>query len=582
MESTKAKIILANLRERIEVGSDGKFRLEGVITQRELEALDFFISNLPGTLDLPTAPAVAPSRPEPAVAGPITVSTVDPAPSQPEPEPPAEESVALDFSTLSLPDADATYRVCLDFGTAMSKASFVHDNEDEGLEYIQVLKLGIPGDQEEIDEVMLVSSVFIDPDGLLWFGQNAVKHAVEGSGSRIDNIKRALSEGNLNVPVDATYNPTSHPLTYKDIVLAYLTFFTWAINYALENDVELPVVARNFKRRFAMPCFPRANARMVEGELKTLLGEAQILSDTFSDEVHQGLPLSRFLLALKQLRAETRDYTFIEGSVTEPLGVAGSLLSWQSNHDSLALVVDIGAGTSDFSLYRLKVTVNDDGSIDKTKTTAGEVDGTARGITEAGNHLDKLLKGFILQKAGVSSSHDKFQNISHALERNIRDHKESLFNSGSVLVPLYNGEAVEVSLTEFLALGEVKAFEESLRKTLVEILESADKEWINWVQANPSHNLTIVLTGGGATLPMVRKLAEGTVTAHGKTIPVAAARSFPEWLRTDYPDLEAPYPRIAVSLGGARRNIIRSMGVLRTTGFGGGSPTLGSFQTKGI
>lgn len=582
MEFTKAKIILANLRERIEVGSDGKFRLEGVITQRELEALDFFISNQPDSLDSSSTPTGAPPSPEPAVVVPIVSPTAEPQISQPESEPATEVPVILDLSTLSLPETDATYRVCLDFGTAMSKASFVYDNEYEDMEDIQVLKLGIPGDQEEVDEVMLVSSVFIDSDGLLWFGQNAVKHAVVGTGSRIDNIKRALSEGNLNVPVDATYNPTPHPLTYKDIVLAYLTFFTWTISYALENDVESPMVARNFKRRFAMPCFPRANARVVEGELKTLLGEAQILADTFGDEVHQGLPLDRFLSALRQLRAEKRDYTFIEGSVTEPLGVAGSLLSWQSNHDSLALVVDIGAGTSDFSLYRLKVTVNDDGSIDKTRTTAGEVDGTARGITKAGNHLDKLLKGFILQKAGVSGSHDKFQNISHALERDIRDYKESLFNSGSVYVPLYNGEAVDVSLTEFLALEEVTAFEKSLRRTLVEILESADKEWINWVQANPSHSLTIVLTGGGATLPMVRKLAEGTVTAHGKTIRVAAARSFPEWLRTSYPDLEAPYPRIAVSLGGARQNVIRSMGVLKSTGFGGASPTLGSFQTKGI
>lgn len=577
MESTKAKIILANLRERIEVGIDGKFRLEGVITQRELEALDFFILN-----DLPSSSPVTPPKPEPAVVVPIVSPIVELPVPQLVQGPAAEESVALDLSTLSLPEADATYRVCLDFGTAMSKASFVHDNVDGEMEEIQVLKLGIPGDQEEIDEVMLVSSVFIDADGLLWFGQNAVKHAVDGSGSRIDNIKRALSEGNLNVPVDTTYNPTSHPLTYKDIVLAYLTFFTWTIGYALESDVEFPTVARNFRRRFAMPCFPRANARIVEGELKTLLGEAQILADTFGDQIHEGLSLDRFLSALKQLRSEKRDYSFIEGSITEPLGVAGSLLSWQSDHDSLALVVDIGAGTSDFSLYRLKVTVNDDGSIDKAKTTAGEVDGTARGITEAGNHLDKLLKGFVLQKAGVSGSHDKFQNISHALERDIRDYKESLFNSGSVYVPLYNGEAVDVSLIEFLALDEVKAFERSLRKTLVEILESADKEWINWIQANPSHNLTIVLTGGGATLPMARNLAEGTVTAHGKTISVAAARSFPEWLRASYPDLETPYPRIAVSLGGARRNVIRSMGVLKSTGFGGGSPTLGSFQTKGI
>ena len=97
---------------------------------------------------------------------------------------------------------------------------------------------------------------------------------------------------------------------------------------------------------------------------------------------------------------------------------------------------------------------------------------------------------------------------------------------------------------------------------------------------DPRHRFTIVLTGGGANLPMVRKLAEGTVTAHGVTIPVAAAKSFPEWLRKDYPDLEEPYPRIAVSLGGARQNTLRSMGVLKTTGLGTGH-TLERFPTRG-
>lgn len=579
MDKTTASIILNNLRDRIEKVSEGKYRLDGIITQKELDALEALISGADFiTSPQPVDPALQPTPQLPVETVPTETPEIqqEPEPIE-EPEetrPQPKTEVVLDLSTLQLPESDSSYRVCMDFGTAMSKASFVHDNEDKDVEEIQVLKLGIPGDQEEIDEVMLVSSVFIDADGLLWFGQNAVKHAVEGAGSRMDNIKRALSEGNLNVPVDATYNPTKHDLTYKDIVLAYLTFFTWAINSALSNDVETPSVARNFKRRFAMPCFPRANARIVAAELKVLLGEAQILSDTFGEEIHHGLALDDFLSALKQLRSEKRNYSFIGDCITEPLGVAGSLLSWQADHDSLALVVDIGAGTSDFSLYRLKVTMNDDGTIDKTKTNAGEVDGTARGITEAGNHLDKLLKGFILQKSGINGTHERFQNISHALERDIRDYKESLFKSGSAYVVLYNGEPVEVSLDEFLALDEVKSFEKSLRKTLIEILESADKEWINWVQANPSRNLTIVLTGGGATLPMVKKLAEGTVTAHGKTIPVAAAKSFPEWLRRDYADLEEPYPRIAVSLGGARRNIIRSMGVLKTTGFGGGSPTL--------
>ncbi len=566
MEITEARVILANLRERIEIGGDGKYRLPGLVTQRELDALDHFIS-------------VGVEVPDTVISSPVPepIAFVAAQPTSVEPE------ITLDISTLALPEADAGYRVCLDFGTAMSKATYVLN--DVEMEDIQVLKLGVPGDQEQIDENMLVSSVFIDTDGLLWFGQKAVEHsqtAAEGDHARMDNIKRALSEGNLAEALDAKFNPTELRLTYEDIVLAYLAFFTWTINYALLNDKEVANVTRNFRRRFAMPCFPRANARIVEAKLKVLLGEAQLLSDTFGDSIHEGLPIDHFMAALRQLRAEKRIYPFIEGTVTEPLGVAGSLLSWRSEHDSLALVVDIGAGTSDFSLYRLHVTENEDGSF---RSVAGEVNGTARGITEAGNHLDKLLKGYILRKAGISSSHPKFNNISYRLESNIRENKETLFNSHSVLVVLdvASGETVEISREEFMALDEVRAFEQSLRATLVEIMEDADPAWIEWVRTNPSRYLTIVLTGGGATLPMARRLAEGTVTAHGMTIPVAAAKPFPAWLERDYADLEEVYPRIAVSLGGARRNIIRPLErPLTTTGSGVGGHTLERFAASGI
>ena len=577
MEITSAKIILANLRERIETGGDGKYRLPGIVTQKELDALEFVIS---GQLDAPT-----PVSAQPPVKS-QTEQAKSPTPAVPatlEPEAAAEpdEAVTLDLSTLSLTESDSAFRVCMDFGTAMSKATFVHDGEDDEMEEIQVLKLGIPGDQENIDELMLVSSAFIDANGLLWFGQHAVEQALyapEGSNSRIDNIKRALSEDNLGGAVSTTYNPTSHQLTYEDIVLAYLAFFTWTINCALLNDVDGHEIPGNFKRRFAMPCFPRANARKVEGKLKVLLGEAQILADTFKEDIHQGLPLSRFLSALNQLRAEKRNYPFIEFSVTEPLGVAGSLLSWQTSQDSLALVVDIGAGTSDFSLYRLNVAVNDDG----IKSTAGEVDGTARGLEQAGNQLDRILLGLILRKSGVDGSHPKYRNITHALERDIRFHKEALFSpAAEASLTLYTGDAVDISLDEFLVEPAVRLFENSLRTTLTQILESAHPDWINWVRANPSRNLTIVLTGGGATLPMAKKLAEGTVTAHGVTIPVAAAKSFPEWLREDYPDLEDHYPRVAVSLGGARKNTLHSMGVLKATGIGGGGYQLDRFPTRG-
>ncbi|MCS4279856.1 hypothetical protein [Stenotrophomonas rhizophila] len=577
MDVTKARVILGNLRERIEIGDDGKFRLSGVITQSELNALELFAfdssSKESSLVEAASVPVTSTESPEsnviafPSGGFADSVETRDP--------------VELDLTTLLLPDVDSNYRVCMDFGTAMSKATFVKDDAS-GFEHVQVLRLGIPGDQEQIDEVMLVSSVFIDAEGLIWFGQRAVEQAQlapEGRNLRMDNIKRALSEGVLGEPVPSAFNPTSEDLTNEDVVLAYLAFFTWAVNQSLKQDVDATHVSRNFARRFAMPCFPRANAKIVESKLKILLGEAQILSDTFEHEMNSGLHLKDFLSACEQLRSQSRNYDFIKCSVTEPLGVAGSLLSWNSSQDSLALVVDIGAGTSDFSLYRLNVVVDEDGEI--TNATAGEVDKTARGITEAGNHLDKLLLGHILKKAGVSSSDPRFKVITHDLERSIRDYKESLFNGGVAAVTLKNGESVEVTLEEFLSLDTVGAFEQSLRTTLIETLESSHPDWIQWVRANASRYLTVVLTGGGAMLPMARKLTEGFVTAHGISIPVIAAKPFPEWLSKDYPDLEDHYSRIAVSLGGARQNTISSMGVLRSTGIGIGGYKLDRFQSRG-
>lgn len=572
MDNTTAKVILSNLRERIEIGSDGKYRLAGLITLKELEALDHFINEVAPEPIAPTR------RLEPTAAE----ANEQPQKFKPDPAQPVAPEIHLNLSTLSLPDSNADYRVCLDFGTAMSKATFVHDDDDDDLEDIQVLKLGVPGDQENIDEYMLVSSVLIDADGVLWFGQKAVEQSqkvTEGDHLRMDNIKRALSEGNLGEVLDSRFNPTSYLLTYEDIVLAYLSFFTWAVNYAVLHDVDAAEVAPNFKRRFAMPCFPRVNARLVEAKLKQLLGEAQVLADTFGDDLHQGLPLESFLAALKSLRSEKRNYPFIDGSVTEPLGVAGSLLSWRGSHDSLALVVDIGAGTSDFSLYRLHVTENEDGSF---KSVAGEVDGTAHGITEAGNHLDNILKAYTLSKAKVNAQHPRYINIIHALDRDIRHYKEVLFNRGSALVVLYTNDAVDVSLDDFLQLDAVKAFGDSLRSELVKTMQDAHPDWVHWVRANPSRYLTIVLTGGGAALPMAKKLAEGTITAHGITIPVVPAKAFPSWLEKDYPDLETPYSRIAVSLGGARKNIIHPMQrPLTATGNGIGGYTLERFPSRG-
>ncbi len=92
----------------------------------------------------------------------------------------------------------------------------------------------------------------------------------------------------------------------------------------------------------------------VVAKLKQLLGEAQILADTFDAQFSSGVELSDFLNAIRQIRKNKFHFNFIREDITEPLGVAGSLISWEEDVDSLVMVIDIGAGTSDFSLYRMK------------------------------------------------------------------------------------------------------------------------------------------------------------------------------------------------------------------------------------
>ncbi len=576
MELIEAKILLRNLLKRIKSQEDGSHHLPGVLTDDEVAALQLAVGLLDSSSVHPSlVPAIEPM--EVVVSAP---SPTAPAPAVPDQEesrsakadrsekPPmgiTKARIDLDLSTLSSPPPPKNVRLCLDFGTAMSKATLVEDDDDGESEEIQVLRLGVPGDQEEVSEVMLISSVYIDEDGKMWFGKAAVDRSMvaggDGTRQRLDNIKRRLSEEGWNEQVGPRLNPTDLSITYGDMVLAYLMFMSWAVTNCLEQ-IDYP---RNLPRRFAMPCLPGERGRESVRRLKRVIGEAQVLADTFYSSLNNGIALTDFLAAVAELRKEPRVYGYVTEDITEPLGVAGSIMSWKAPVDILILIVDVGAGTSDLSLYRIHY------DPESGKNGSTEIENSSRGFTEAGNYLDRILIELIIKKSGITSDDRMWVNVRSALELQIRDLKESLFNDGFVFVSLMNGTEVEIELSEFLQLDAVASFGKNLKKTMVEILESVDASWINWVLADPKRKLVVALTGGGAELPMVRVLAEGEIQVNGQNVPVARALSFPPWLRELDENLEADYPRVAVSLGGARRRLIQRGGPSRITG-GDGTP----------
>ena len=582
MDLMKAKFLLENLLDRVETHEDGSKQLSGKLTDNELQALQIALTLFDSPAPLITNPAFSipsskifspPDFQQPVIESDVEIS------SQVGSEVDAKEiPVELNVSVLGLPAHSINTRLCLDFGTAMSKATLVEDDDDDDFEEIIVLEIGVSGDQEEISKVMLVSSVFIDDNGLLWFGKRAVEEAEQPENSnrqQLNNIKRYLSEDGLNVKVSKFFNPTSIDITYGDLILTYLMYFTWCVNRALEGlNNDYP---RNIARRFAMPCLSDPAASEAEHRLRKYLGEAQVLADTFFNTLENGIPLKTFMGAVSQIRAEKYIYPFVTEKISEPLGVAGTLLGSQTKTNMLAMVVDVGAGTTDFSLYRIAV------DPEKGINTAFEIDNTACCLTEAGNHLDNLLKSIIIREAGVNHTHSSWKNIDGDLERNIRNYKETLFNNDGVIVYIKElNIEVEIKRNDFLDLPQVRSFGNSLRKKMKDIMEGIDAEFVKWVVQEPTRKLVIVLTGGGASLPMVKELAQGSIFVHGLQIPLAPAKPFPTWLEEDHADLEDDYSRIAVSLGGARKKIIKSGGAMSTTSSDGKSkPSLGLDFTTG-
>ncbi|MCY3540827.1 MAG: hypothetical protein OXH31_02825 [Gammaproteobacteria bacterium] len=550
MDKIEARILLKNLLARLEPMESGGYAIQSKVTADEYTALGIAVEMLGG----PHTPLIE-SKSTDIEPSPADKSVID------------DHILKIDTSVMRLPSAPENVRICLDFGTALSKATLVLDGEsDFDDESITVLYLGEYGDYKE--DYKLISAVYIDDEGKLWFGDKAAEFCerdnVDGSRQVMDNIKHWLSLGQVDSEVDQVFNPTDISITYAEIILAYLTFFTWTANKALEGLKSPDGYPRNINRRFALPCLPNSDFREVKHRMRKYLGEAQVLSDTFGSDLRNGLPLQRFVDAVKLLRdGGFHDYRFVKEELTEPLGVAGSLLSYSSDneHDMIVMVIDVGAGTSDFSVYRIKV------DLEKGVRKAWEAVGSVGNVTEAGNHLDGVLMGLILKSCGIDPEQGIPSLVQWKLQRNIREFKEEIFEKGLIEISLPEGYETSITLDQFLQTLGVKNFKNALDRKMIDILESIDGNWVNLI--GPSKKiryLTVALTGGGASLPMVRELADRQVTIRGKQIKVVPAKPVPTWLEEAHSELELDYPSIAVSLGGARKKLIRQAGTVSSIG----------------
>lgn len=552
MDNKTAAVLLTSLMERVD-----RDQVIGTVSSLERKALVMALAALTGVEERETPATLARDTPVPTldVAAPIAPK------EEPSATLPAVELVltSIERDAVTTPDV----LLCLDFGTAMSKAfAAVASNQHLDLEL---------GSEAGRQGYALPSSVFISNDGKAYFGFEAVElsqELIEAGRERLDSIKGWISlrsEGNLDgeaFVLGTAMNPTENKLTQGDLIRIYLAYLTDIAELSLAyHSITDP---RHAKRRFARPCWPNlAQAQWADGLMRTMLAEAQILADTFHDRWNGGIPVAELKAAVEKIKALGRrpDYLIAEG-VPEPVAVAAGAFSDSDNMRDAFMVVDVGAGTTDFGLF---ISTHHPDSGEQRVFQAPQ---SIHGLMQAGDKIDGLLRASIAKRESIDTTDTSGRMILSSLTLQIRSLKEILFRTGTLEYSLSDGTTGKIGRDEFLAEETVKRFGQAVEDGFKKTLTALDDTWLRWL-AMDGVNLHVVLTGGSSSLPMMLALADGVIEVKGHRIMRKQVNPTPRWMEDMPKELLAVYPQLAVAIGGAAESMPETLEAPPT--FGGGT-----------
>ena len=567
------KLLLENLLDRLDADAESQHpQFRGIVSDKEREALRSLLTE-PATVPQPLDP---PPKPVPE---PVDEPTPKPAdqPIETGGESVPDTSIklntkALDYQASPVPE----WTLCLDFGTAKSKAFAATDDKEDP----ELLPLPIGKADGDLDGSVheVSSSVWIDDDGLLFLGSEGVRHGFEYG----DPTRRPLESLKLHLESDYTQlerklppkiDPTSM-LTYSDAIIAHLAYLTDLATTELERDER--VRTRYVRRRFTLPWWKKEGRNRAGKFLVNGLARAQLLADTFHGRWHRGVPLNEFKRILRDTAAHDKRLSWMvltepEGGVLEALAAASARVWNDSSARDVLVVVDVGAGTTDISVFWVvQRTPNDEpqqpaeGSASFHRAWPIEPCGTA--IAVAGNALDILLVAELKKRANLGNDWVLQQRVSDNLfQGNVRRLKETLFATGEITKVLASGDTVQLTRKEFIDLEDVKKFEQRIIDEIKKLLDGVHESW----QRATAHGITFVLTGGGCDLPMIQNLANKRWKIGNREVACRLAKAVPATVEERFSsEFVQEYPRLTVAMGGALKMRLDERKSL-TTWYGG-------------
>lgn len=498
--------LLENLLERAKRKSETT-----VLTSREVDALDLLVQEI---------------RAEPSPAARI---------EDIEPAKPTSILIPVYIDDSDIPKDTL---LCIDFGTSFSK-SFASIDTGELLPRLIDLPIGGAGSGKS---ALVSPSELLFDQGQLYFGTSARKHFDDTQASTdrlIDSIKQYMTLGkDVSHLAKIKLNPVQDPsqnFFQSDILTLYLAH----LMYLTEMALEAKGVSVNALRRFAHPAWNDAHKEGNEAAMTVMMAQAILLARSLKDKLLVSMSVTEARAALDELQTLDRSklpLNLIGRPVREATAAgAGALLGGRPNSREFYLIVDVGAGTTDVAGCICRT------SDEWERPRVWEVTTAADAIKSAGNILDDALLKLAVQKCGLFGGSTEYQAAVASVRRDKRLYKERLFDNGSVLIEMPTGDIVTIELTEFLGFPPVVDFSQRIRALVGKAAAAV---------AGDYNQVNLVATGGGATLPMIKGLAEEGVEYEGRHISIIWREPIPEGVGEEYPDLVAPYSQIAVALGG--------------------------------
>ena len=464
--------------------------------------------------------------------------------------------------------------LCLDFGTAMSKACAWNKESDTPMP----LKIGLAAREPASSPYAINSAIFISRDGLAFVGQAAINRAAAADPEHhqaFQSIKDILTVGpttDLGEPVPSLFNPSKRLVSRKAIVALYLAFLTDSALLALREDYGEG--SRNIPRSYTKPVFDPSRDEWATEILTECAIAGQVLADHFSGRWSHGIPLDELHAAVAQADA-AEQCSVAEGLILpEPVAAFASRVrnvfpEGYARH--LMMVIDVGAGTTDFAMFARVDHREGEMNLFRIKDSVTT-------IRIAGNAVDDALVDYLMLQAGVTEGHSRRRAITADLQRDIRLVKEELFTKRTVTRQLINDMKTEATLEGFEECQAMIQLRDRMKEKFHEILSAINSSWLSFPR------LEVFLTGGGASLNMVRRLAAARPVAIGeKVVTPERVTEPPPWIEEECEDVIDFYPQLAVCIGGACHGAEKThLGVEREVEAFGGDVPDAQWKLKGF